>query len=127
MTTQNLNHRKWVRSSDGWIAGVCQGLGERFGIEPWILRTLWLASIVFFGFGFFLYIGMALSLPKADQIYESPERILGVCYRISVHIDLEVGLVRFIALILLIISGIFPVLIGYILLHFLLSRNFHMN
>ena len=114
---QNLNGKKWVRSSKGWFAGVCQGLGKRFGFEPWSLRVLWLTSSVFFGFGFLLYIGMAWSLPKEGQTYMNPNKILGVCYRMSLSTGLEVGFLRFIALLLLIVSGIFPAIIGYFLLH----------
>lgn len=114
---QSLNRERWVRSSKGWLAGVCQGLGERLGIEPRILRVLWFISFIFFGFGFLLYIGMAWGLPKERQTYTNPNKILGVCYKMSLSTGLEVGFLRFIALLLLIVSGIFPALIGYLLLH----------
>ena len=123
MIIQDINNQKWVRSSEGWVAGVCQGLGERFGLAPGVLRLLWLISIFFFGFGLWIYVGLALSLPRVGKVYESTHRVLGVCYKLSLKTGLEVGLLRFIALFLLVTSAILPALIGYILLYFFAFRD----
>ena len=37
-----------LKSSDGWICGVCAGLGFKFGIEPAILRVVAIVSLIVF-------------------------------------------------------------------------------
>jgi phage shock protein PspC (stress-responsive transcriptional regulator) len=46
-----------------WLAGVCGGIGEHFGIDPIIIRILW----ILFGFtvvGIFVYIILAVMIPE---------------------------------------------------------------
>ncbi len=46
-----------------WLAGVCGGIGEHFGIDPIIIRILW----ILFGFtvvGIFVYIILAVMVPE---------------------------------------------------------------
>lgn len=37
--------RNKLRRQDGIVAGVCGGLGEFFGINPWIFRVIFLILI----------------------------------------------------------------------------------
>lgn len=102
---------RWVRSKNSWFAGVCRGLGEKFGIEVWILRLLWLVSFFWFGTGLLIYILLAISLPRQDRLNEAwDRRVFGVCRNISLKYNFEVGLVRFLSLLLALSSfGLFLV------------------
>jgi phage shock protein C len=111
----------WVRSKDGIFFGVCKGLAESFGFHPWLLRLILLVAIFFFGVGFMIYLIFAITLPRQDRVLESREaKIMGVCYRLSRMLDMEVGLVRFVFL-LLTLSSLGVTLLFYLLLHFLLK------
>jgi phage shock protein C len=60
MTTSQL-----VRPRSGkWIAGVCAGLADRFGLPPWLVR---LAFVIFgvVGAGELAYIVLWIIMPKA--------------------------------------------------------------
>ena len=118
-STHNL---KWVRSEDGWFAGVCEGLGNNFGINPNLLRLGWLISIFAFGTGILFYIFMAIALPKDTDADPFDERILGVCGRLSQRTGIEVGVVRLLALFLILGSAGFA-LIAYVVGYFLLPEN----
>lgn len=39
-----------LKSREGWICGVCAGLGYKFGIEPAILRVIAIISLIVFTF-----------------------------------------------------------------------------
>jgi phage shock protein C len=55
------------RSPDGYVAGICEGLGRRFGIEPVILRIIWVAAVILgFGSGLVVYALLWFILPRAD-------------------------------------------------------------
>lgn len=53
---------------DSKIAGVCGGLGEYFGVDPTIVRIIFVCMVFFVGTGLFAYIILALVMPKADEI-----------------------------------------------------------
>ncbi len=97
---------RWVRASDGALAGVCKGLSPVLGIEAWILRCIWLIAALWFGTGVFLYLLLAISLPRVDRLDHALDRkVLGVCARISKRTRNEVGLIRFGALFLFLITA----------------------
>ena len=51
------NYRKLFRSKkDHRIAGVCGGLGKFIGIDPVIIRLIWLGLFLAFGVGLLIYI-----------------------------------------------------------------------
>lgn len=37
-----------LKSREGWICGVCAGLGFKFGIEPAILRVITIVGLIVF-------------------------------------------------------------------------------
>jgi phage shock protein PspC (stress-responsive transcriptional regulator) len=114
---------KWKRSTDGWILGVCEGLGQSFGINPNILRALLLLSMFVFGTGFLIYIILGFTLPKEDALFEYNEsKFLGVCKRISKRADFELGLVRTFTVFSFFIS-VGATLIFYIVLNFVLPKE----
>src|SRR5688500_8008161 len=111
---------RWVRSRDGYLAGVCEGLGRRFGIEPWLVRGAWLVSILAFGTGLLLYVIMALCLPREDELDEAyRKKLLGVCYRLSLSTGLEVGLVRALAVVLA-FASLGATVVAYLVLYFVM-------
>ncbi len=46
------------------IFGVCAGLAERFGLAVNLVRVFWVGANLFFFPLFFVYIGLAVMLPK---------------------------------------------------------------
>ena len=114
---------KWIRAKDGAIFGVCKGLARTLDIPVGLFRLLWLLSVLFVGVGFGLYLLFAICLPREDKQDKARQgRVLGVCARIARKTDLEVGVVRFVALCLLLLS-LGSTLVGYVVLHFVLDQN----
>jgi phage shock protein C len=68
----SAEYRKLYRSrSERMIAGVCGGLGEYFGIDPTLVRVLFVAATVLgFGAGPLIYLFMMIVVPSepAEQI-----------------------------------------------------------
>jgi phage shock protein C len=95
----------WVRSTDGVVAGVFEGLGKSFDMDPNILRLIWVISVLFFGSGLLIYLILAWILPREDKLNEYyQKKIFGVCQAISRKSGIELGLVRLLAVGSLIIS-----------------------
>ncbi|MBK23051.1 MAG: hypothetical protein CME70_03505 [Halobacteriovorax sp.] len=93
----NSIDKKWVRSKDGWLFGVFEGIGERYDIEPNLLRAVWFLSLFLFGSGIFLYLLMSMVLPREDKLVDFEEpKFLGVCLRLSRNFGVDLGLVRLI-------------------------------
>jgi len=66
----NTNYKALTRStSNRMIAGVCSGLGEYLGIDPTIVRLLFVLAF-FTGFGgiVLVYLIMALVVPEQTQV-----------------------------------------------------------
>jgi phage shock protein PspC (stress-responsive transcriptional regulator) len=88
----------WVRSTEGFVAGVFEGLGKSFDIDPNILRLIWVISVLFFGSGILIYLFVAWILPREDKLNEyNQKKIFGVCHVISHKSGIELGLVRLLA------------------------------
>jgi phage shock protein PspC (stress-responsive transcriptional regulator) len=49
---------------DRWIAGVCSGLGRRFGLSPGIVRLIFIVSCVLPGPQFLIYLALWLVMPS---------------------------------------------------------------
>jgi phage shock protein PspC (stress-responsive transcriptional regulator) len=49
---------------DRWIAGVCSGLGRRFGISPNVVRLLFVLSTLLPGPQFVIYIILWILMPN---------------------------------------------------------------
>ena len=115
---------RWVRSSENQIiGGVCAGVAKALNMEAWVIRLLWLLSLFAFGFGLGLYIMCLIAFPRDDRKEMALNKmVLGVCARLHQRGDIEVGLARLIALLLLVGSAGAAV-IGYILLHFILEER----
>ncbi|AME08860.1 MULTISPECIES: PspC domain-containing protein [Gemella] len=64
-----LEDKKIYKEPSGaMIAGVCQGLSNRFGINITLLRVLWLCvSLISFGGAIVVYIILAMTLPTKPR------------------------------------------------------------
>lgn len=63
--------RKWMRSPDGILFGVCSGLAHRLGISSFLVRLVTFLAFCFTGFfpvGL-VYILLALVLPAGPEYY----------------------------------------------------------
>lgn len=82
------------RSAEGYVGGVCEGLGRHFDLDPTLIRVVWLGAMFFAGTGFLLYLAMWWMIPhedrdsgstlfayRSDRIYRSVDdrKIFGVC------------------------------------------------
>lgn len=86
----------WQRLTTGYVGGVCAGLGERFQIDPVVLRILWIALVLCAGTGIFFYLALWIALPvKGDNGAISRPVFLGVCSRIAQKYYWDIGLTRF--------------------------------
>jgi len=58
------------------IAGVCGGMGEKFGIDANLIRLLWVAfTLGTMGFGALMYAGVAVLMPEAPTHHADDERV----------------------------------------------------
>lgn len=109
---------RFYRSNKGYLAGVCKGLADSFGWDPLFIRLIWLGALFFYGVGLLMYLILAVSLPRQDELHKAfDRRVLGVCGKISQKMRWEVGLVRAAAIFLAFASIGFAVL-AYLVLHF---------
>jgi phage shock protein C len=113
----------WIRAEDGVLGGVCLGIARQFDLSPLLVRILWLTSVLFFGTGLALYIACLIAFPRSDKLEHAHDKmVLGVCARIGKRGDIEVGLARLGAIFLL-CTTFGAAIVGYIVLHFVLSPN----
>ena len=57
--------RKLYRSrKNKWLAGVCGGIGEYTGIDPTIVRILWILFCLLYLVGVIAYIIAAIVIPE---------------------------------------------------------------
>ena len=56
--------KRLMRSNNKMIGGVCAGLGEYLGLDPTIVRIVWVLMVRFAGFGILLYIMLWLVVAK---------------------------------------------------------------
>lgn len=54
------------------LAGVCGGLGEYLNIDPVVVRLIWVAISLVWGFGIILYIIAALIIPEEPTAASPP-------------------------------------------------------
>ena len=68
-------NKKLYRSEDRLFAGVCSGIAEYFGMDPTIVRVLWvILSVCSAGFpGLLIYIICAAIIPSESKVVEKAE------------------------------------------------------
>jgi phage shock protein PspC (stress-responsive transcriptional regulator) len=115
--------RTWTRSRNGWLTGLCEGIGNRLNIEPNLIRAAWLVSILFFGTGLFFYILLSLVVPREDLLGDyNGQKVLGVCHRLAKKTGHDLAVIRVITT-LLFISSFGMAFIGYLALYLFLPEN----
>ena len=126
MTQNTLSNQRLARSSHGYLGGVCEGLGQRFSIEPNLLRLGWLVSTFVFGTGALLYLALWWLLPRSDDASFEPtvwidgpngqkhpplartdvdRKFLGICGGLARRWELDPTIVRLSALSLVVLTG----------------------
>ncbi|NLM40641.1 MAG: PspC domain-containing protein [Firmicutes bacterium] len=56
--------KRLVRSRDRKIAGVCGGIADYLGIDPTVIRLIWLIALLIYGTGAFLYLVCWVVIPE---------------------------------------------------------------
>ena len=59
-----MGDKKLTKSSNRMICGVCGGIGEYLGIDPTVVRLLWVIFSVMGGAGLLAYIVAAIIVPE---------------------------------------------------------------
>lgn len=62
-------NKKFVRSKDRKIAGVCGGIAEYLTIDPILVRAIFLCLLFFGGSGFIIYLILLIVMPEQDAHY----------------------------------------------------------
>ena len=60
-----MSENKLSRSNNKMIGGVCAGIAEYLGLDPTIVRIVWVLLLFFAGFGILLYLILWIVMPKA--------------------------------------------------------------
>ena len=60
-----MSEKKLSRSNNKMIGGVCAGIAEDLGLDPTIVRIVWVLLLFFAGFGILLYLILWIVMPKA--------------------------------------------------------------
>ena len=53
---------------DRVLGGVCAGLGRRFGLSPWLVRAIFLASLLLPGPQAVIYVVLWILMPSEDAV-----------------------------------------------------------
>jgi phage shock protein PspC (stress-responsive transcriptional regulator) len=114
---------KFMRSADGVFLGVFAGAAREFQVSANFLRALWLLSFFGFGIGLFFYLVLGFTLPREDKLaeYEKP-KALGACVKIAKKTNVDLGVVRTIA-VFLFFASFGSSLIAYVLVALLLDSK----
>lgn len=68
----NANRPRLVRPRrNRWIAGVCAGLGQRFGMSAGLMRILFLLSCLLPGPQIVIYLALWIIVPNEDKVYHA--------------------------------------------------------
>ena len=60
-----MSEKKLSRFNNKMIGGVCAGIAEYLGLDPTIVRIVWVLLLFFAGFGILLYLILWIVMPKA--------------------------------------------------------------
>ncbi len=67
----NIRKRLYRSRRDQRIAGVCGGIGEYLGVDPTIVRILWVLLALAGGPGVLLYFVMAVVVPEEPEYVQA--------------------------------------------------------
>ncbi len=122
--TQNLIQNQPVtRSTNGVLAGVCAGIAERFDVPAWAVRVLWLLFVLAWGTGIAFYLVCFICIPRSDRAAEAQKpKLLGVCFRLSRALAIDVSIIRVIA-VFAALGSLGTFLLVYVILHFVIPKE----
>ena len=62
-----MNGKKLYKSADKKVCGVCGGIAEYFGIDPTVIRLVYVLLVLFTGVGILPYIIAAIIMDDAPE------------------------------------------------------------
>ncbi len=71
--TQRTKKRVYRNPDDKVLGGVCSGISAYFGIDPIVLRLIFVFTVLFWGTGILLYLILWLIIPEARSAAEKLE------------------------------------------------------
>ncbi|MFA4957386.1 MAG: PspC domain-containing protein [Candidatus Methanoperedens sp.] len=72
----NMSTRITKSKTDRVIDGVCGGLAQYYRIDPVIVRLIFVLLLFINGIGFFIYIILAIIMPKPDKLDQTPNETI---------------------------------------------------
>ncbi|TKK68049.1 PspC domain-containing protein [Ilyomonas limi] len=108
--TYTKGERLYRSENDKVIAGVCSGIGHYFGIDPLIVRILFIIFAFGFGFGFIVYLVLWVAVPSTastvlgaakKRLLRDPDNkiIAGVCSGLGYYFGVNAWIPRVLFLI----------------------------
>ena len=70
--------KRLTKSNNKIICGVCGGIGEYLGIDPTVVRLLWVLLSVLGGAGLLAYIIAAIIIPEEQRDLKDLRHVLDV-------------------------------------------------
>ena len=67
----NVKKRLYRSRKDRSVAGVCGGIADYLGIDPTLVRIIWVMFAVAGGPGVILYVIMALVVPEEPEFVQA--------------------------------------------------------
>jgi phage shock protein PspC (stress-responsive transcriptional regulator) len=64
-------------SREGWLGGVCAGMGYWLGCPVWVIRLLWFLTAWFYGFGILVYVLLWVFLPTWEHTPDDYQEVTG--------------------------------------------------
>ena len=62
-----MEKKLYKSNTDKKIDGVCAGIAEYLGIDPTVIRLLWVFATLFVGAGILAYIIAAIVMPRKPE------------------------------------------------------------
>ncbi|MCS6916091.1 MAG: PspC domain-containing protein [Chitinophagales bacterium] len=56
--------KRLYRGSEKKLFGVCSGLSEYFGVDPTLIRAVFVVAFLLFGTGLLVYLVLAILMPE---------------------------------------------------------------
>jgi phage shock protein C len=63
-----MQEKKLKRSTNKVIWGICGGLAEYTGLDPMLMRIIWVVATLFTGVPLLIYIALYFIMPAADDM-----------------------------------------------------------
>jgi phage shock protein PspC (stress-responsive transcriptional regulator) len=122
---------------DKKVGGVCGGLAQYFQIDASIIRLAFiLLALVTWGAFIFVYLILWAILPLGPKSYveanykklyrsRSDRRFAGVCGGLGKYFKIDSNIIRLIFIILLFITGFFPMMVAYVIAIGIIPEELH--